>query len=129
MKRIRSALLILIFAVSACDQAPDNDNSRTSAAAASEMSQSRESPHRERSRTKHGAIALSYELRGLPGTPRQFVTKPTCDAALKAAAEAQAKEDKKLGEQGILFPNRPPLDCFPLSTLDKAGGLNPNRRG
>ncbi|GAC1585547.1 MAG: hypothetical protein NVS3B5_19940 [Sphingomicrobium sp.] len=52
----------------------------------------------------------------------------TYDAARKAVIEAQTKEDKKLGDQGMLFPNRPPQACFPLSALVNAGALSANRR-
>ena len=126
VKRTQLALTVLL-AVSACDQAPDDDNSRTSAAAASEKSQSRTNPSDELSRSRRSALALSYQLRGLPGTPRPFATKETCEAAQKVVIEAQAKEDKKLGDQGVLFPNRQPLVCFPLSALDNAGAPRPSR--
>ena len=102
-----------LFALSACDQAPDDDNSRTSSLPKSEMSQSRESPRGKISRPTRGTVDV-YELRGLPGMPLPFSTKDKCDAARKVVIETQAKEDKKLGDQGILFPNRPALVCFPV---------------
>ena len=127
--KLTHMVLTLLLAISACDQAPDDDNSRSFAAAAFEKTQSRTNSHDDLSRSRRSALALSYELRGLPGSPRPFATKEACEAARKVGIEAQAKEDKKLGDQGFLFPNRQPLVCFPLSALDNAGALRPSRRG
>jgi hypothetical protein len=129
MVKLTHLVLTALFALSACDQAPDDDNSRASASGASEKGRSGTDPREELSRSRRSALPLSYELRGLPGTPRPFATKETCEAARKVVIEAQAKEDKRLGDQGVLFPNRQPLVCFPLSPLDNAGALRPSGRG
>lgn len=107
--------MTLLLAVSACDQSPDDDSSRAvppmdKAQHSSQNDQSRGDPNSAR----QSSFATTYELQGAPGEPRQFPTKAKCDVARAAQAEAQAKDDKKLSGQGVVFPNRPLLACVPL---------------
>ena len=110
----RLALMTLLCAVSACNQAPDDDSSP----AASQVDKAQQSRQMEKSRivpisAGHGPFAATYELQGAPGEMRQFPTKVKCDAARTALDKAQAQDDKKLNAQGVVFPSRPLLVCVP----------------
>ncbi|GAC1574802.1 MAG: hypothetical protein NVS3B5_05320 [Sphingomicrobium sp.] len=107
------ALMIFLLALSACDRAPDDDNPRSATGTTADNKLSGK-PRRQTTPAPRHALASAYELQGSGGKRRVFQTKQKCEAARTTLVEAQAKEDTKLGDQGILFPDRPVLVCFPL---------------
>ena len=108
------ASILLLLALSDCDRAPDDDNARSATGTTVDNNPSGKSQRRQTAPVPRHARVSAYKLQGDRGTQRVFPTKQKCEAARTKLVEAQAREDTKLGDKGILFPDRPVLVCFPL---------------
>ena len=106
--QVRLALMVVLFAVSACDQAPDDDNSR------SVPPKERVLNSVQKDQSRRASIVTVYELQSAPAGPRQFSTKAQCEAARNALVEAQAKGDRKDSENSVPISNRPVPICVLL---------------
>ncbi len=113
MGPLKLTLAAMLFALSACDQAPDDDPR-----AAPSVSQAGANKIRERSsaappphRVAHGT---PYQLQGVPGKPPSFPSQEKCEAARTELIEVRAKEDRELSRAGPLPLKAPELVCFPL---------------
>ena len=108
------ASILCLLALSDCDRAPDDDNARSATGTTADNHPSGKSQRRQTAPAPRHARVSAYELQGERGMRRVFQTKQKCEAARTTLVEARAREDTKLGDQGILFPDRPVLVCFPL---------------
>lgn len=113
MGPLKLALVAMLFALSACDQAPDDDPraapsvSQAGTNKIGERSSAAPPPHRL-------AQGTPYQLQGVPGKPPSFASQEKCEAARTELIEIRAKEDRELSRAGPLPLKAPELVCFPL---------------
>ena len=110
----KSVLVALLFAISACDQAPDDDPRAATSVHLAGRNKIVARSSVGRTSTHRLADEAPYELQGVPGTPRSFASQEKCEAARTEMIQARVKESRELSRAGPL-PLRPPeLVCFPL---------------
>ena len=114
MRPSKLALAVLLFAISACDQAPDDDPrpaTSVHSAGRNKIGERSSAARTPKHRLAHGT---PYELQGVPGRPPSFASQEKCETARTELIEARVKEARELSRAGPL-PLRPPeLVCFPL---------------
>ena len=110
---MKTLLLVILLAVSACDQAPDDDPRATPSVENADGSKVRVRLNRT-TPANYAKVEESYELEGAAGRPRVFPSLEKCQAARGAVASAQAKEDGELSKNGPLRVSPPVLVCFPV---------------
>lgn len=103
----------LIFSVSACNQAPDDDPP----APRSVQKVLREIGQRQStgSFAAHGpSPETPYQLQGALGKPRLFETQQKCEVARTQLIQSKDKDVRQLSKDGPLRLIPPVLVCFPV---------------
>ena len=113
MKRKWLTLLALQLAVSACEQAPNDDPPGVGTTRVKEADRVRQSQQSRAKADPYGqrSFAGTYELQGALGAPRSFESRERCERARRALSDEDAKADREQSERGAMPPNRPFLAC------------------